>query len=520
ILLLLVACVNAAGLTIGELPLRCRDVALRASLGATRARLLGQALAETAIIAGAAGIAGIALAWAILRTFVAIVVLPRAASIHFDLRTAVFALGVAVVAALGARLAPILGLHAGANSLRAAASAHAPTAPRLRQALVTGELAIAVLVSATALLLGGSLRAILRVDPGFVSSNVVSARVSVHGPAYRTRADIGRFFHSVLTDLRRTPGIEAASATSSLPLTDSNVGTSVRVEGSTVPEALRPTAGWQVVKPGYFATLGLPLVAGRDFTEEDLTRPVHHTVISEALARELFGNDTAVGRRIAFGPDGVAPDWHVVVGVVGDVRHVDLTAPPQPRAYDLLGEHAETTMFVVSQGTIDAALEAQAIRGAVRRHDAAAPVFEVTTLNRLVADQASPRWVAAGVAVVVASLTLLLAGIGVYGLLAGAVVARTREIGIRRALGCSESALLGLLLREGAWLVGAGAIAGVALARISARWLQSQLYGVAATDPRAFAAAVMCLITIGLAAAVVPARRAARIDPAITLRTE
>jgi putative ABC transport system permease protein len=520
VLLLIVACVNAAGLTIGELPLRRRDLALRASLGATRGRLLRQALAETALVAAAAGAAAIPLASAMVGRFVSSVDLPRGTAIHFDLRIALFAFAVAVIAALAARLVPMLGLLAGADGLRAVVSTQSATAPRLRQALVSGELTIAVLVSATALLLGGSLRAILRVDPGFVPSHVLSARVSVFGPAYRTRADVSRFFANVLADLRQTPGVEAASATSSLPLADSNVGTAVRVEGITLPEALRPSAGWQVVRPGYFATLGLPLLAGRDFTDEDLTRGVHHTVISEALARELFGNGDAVGRRVAFGPDAATPDWHVVVGVVGDVRHVDLAAPPDPRAYDLLGEHAETMMFVVSRGPMDASLAAQAIRAAVHRYDAAAPVFEVTTLNRLVADQTSPRWIAATIGAGVASVTLVLAGIGVYGLLAGAVIARTREIGIRRALGCSEGALLGLLLREGAWLVGAGAITGVALARVSARWLQSQLYGVEATDPRAFAVAVAFLISIGLAAAFVPARRAARIDPAITLRTE
>jgi ABC-type antimicrobial peptide transport system permease subunit len=199
---------------------------------------------------------------------------------------------------------------------------------------------------------------------------------------------------------------------------------------------------------------------------------------------------------------------------------VDLTSPPDPRAYDLLGEHWTTTMYVVTRGVVDAVAASRDIRSAVRDLDPSAPVFDVRTLDSLLADQTAPRWAASAMAAGTALLTLLLAAVGVYGLLAGSVAARAREMGIRRALGCPEGTLLTLVLREGAALVALGATAGLTLAIASARWLQSQLYGVTATDPRVLAEAAALLISIGLAAAFVPARRAARVDPTIALRVE
>src|SRR5262249_11684934 len=172
------------------------------------------------------------------------------------------------------------------------------------------------------------------------------------------------------------------------------------------------------------------------------------------------GGDNPIGRRVSYGPDGPAADWHEIIGVVGDVRHADLTTPPNPRAYDLLGEHATLTLFVVTRGVLDAAAASRAVPGAVHRHDAAAPVFDVTTLDRIVADRTAPRWTAAAFAAATASLALLLAAVGVYALLAGAVASRTREMGIRRALGCPEGALVALVLRAGAALAGAGAAVG------------------------------------------------------------
>src|SRR6185295_2181426 len=307
-----------------------------------------------------------------------------------------------------------------------------------------------------------------------------------------------------------------AAAGSSLPLTGSSVGTAVGVEGRAVPMAERLAAGWQTVTPGYFAAIGIPVRAGRDFTPADLDRTTHQVVINQALARLLFADQNPIGRRIVLGAEERTTDWHDVIGVVGDVRHASLTAAAAPRAYDLFGQHWSRTMFLVARSRSDPYASVPLVRREVQRLDPEVPVFEVRSLSDILDDSIAARRLASAFAAGLAGLSVLLAAIGVYGLLASTVASRMREFGIRRALGSSSSQIVTLIFAEGAGLAAIGIPAGMALAAASARLIESQLFGVRASDPRVLAAVAMVLVAVGAAAAYLPARRASRIDPAIT----
>jgi len=519
-LILLIAIVNATGLTLGELPSRRRELATRLALGARHGRLVRQIVVESVLIGAAAGTLGLLLARALVAVFVRAITVPRASAIQFDLPVALFAAAVALAAALVARLLPLLRAGGAAAGLRAPASLPAAGAARFRRVLVAAQLAITVVVCATAALLGTSLRAVLSVDPGFSADRALSARVSAYAAAHKDKADVVRFFTELVGALRDSPGVEGAGATSSLPLTGANTGTAVMAEGQPVPEARRPSAGWEVVTPGYLAVQGIRLRAGRDFTADDLRRPTHHVIVNETLARMLFGDADPLGRRILLGSQDPQSDWHEVVGVVGDVRHDSLTATPGPRAYDLFGEHWSRTLFLVARGPRDVAASLSLMRTAVERLDPDAPVFDVRTLESLIEQDATSRRAAAAIVGGIAALTLLLAAAGVYGLLAEAVASRARELGIRRALGCAQQDIMSLVLRESAVLAASGAVAGVALSLALAGVIKSHLYGIAATDSRVLAVVVATLLITAVLASLGPARRAARVDPAVVLRSE
>jgi putative ABC transport system permease protein len=366
--------------------------------------------------------------------------------------------------------------------LRASASTYALSAPRLRRTLVAGQLALALVLSATAALFGVSLSRVVQVDPGFDAGHALSARVSAYASRYPTKADAVRFFNDLVGRVAALPGVTAAAAGSALPLTGSGAGTAVGVEGRAVPMADRPGAGWQTVTPGYFAAIGIPIRAGRDFTRGDLDRPTHQVIINQALARLLFGDENPIGRRLVLGPEAGSIDWHEIIGVAGDVRHASLTAASAPRAYDLVGQHWSRTAFVIARTQGDPYAAAALVRREVQQLDPQAPVFEVRSLGDILDDSIATRRLASAFAGGLAGLSVLLAAIGVYGLLTSTVAARMREFGIRRALGSSPAQIVQLIVTEGAGLAAVGIPIGVALTLAGGRLIESQLFGVQAGD--------------------------------------
>jgi putative ABC transport system permease protein len=263
------------------------------------------------------------------------------------------------------------------------------------------------------------------------------------------------------------------------------------------------------------------VLEGRDFIASDLDRPTHQTVISGSLARRLFGAaSNAIGRRLSFGPDDPVTDWHEVIGVVGDVRQGSLTEPAGPRVYDLFGQHWGRTVYVIARGDADPQSMPASLRAVVHRIDPQAPVFELQSLDAIVAGTLTPRRLATALAVAMAVISGLLAAIALYALLAAAVASRTRELGIRRALGSTAWQVAQLVITEAATVAGVGAIAGVAAAIGAERLIRSQLFGVQPSDARIVGAVAAALCIVAAAAAYAPARRAMRVDPVIALRDE
>jgi putative ABC transport system permease protein len=517
LLLLIIACANVASVFLGDLPARRRDFALRAALGAGRARLVRQLVIESGLLAAVGSVLGLLAARSIVAVLKSGVDLPRADAIRFDPPVIIAIVLTAMAAAMIARLAPLARFRSSRDDLRASVSAYAASAPRVRRTLVAVQVAVAVVLSSTAVLLGVSLSRLIDVDPGFAPSHTVTVRVSAY---HRDKEATARFVNELVRRIGELPGVNAAAAGQSIPLAGAAAGSSVGVEGQPLSMTDRPTAGWFTVTPGYFRTLGVSFVAGRDFTPADLNRPTHQTIINETLARRLFGAQNPIGRRLTFGPDSPQQDWHEVVGVVGDIRQATLTRPAEPAAYDLFGQHWGRSVYLIARGTADPYALVPAVRGIVGQVDPEAPVFDVRSLDDVVNVAVAPRRVATGLAIGTAAVSLLLAAIGLYGLLASSVASRTKELGIRRALGSSTRGIVGLVCGEAAKLGIAGAGIGVMLAYAIARPVQAQLFAVQATDARVLALVVIALALIGAAAAFLPARRATRIDPASALRDE
>jgi putative ABC transport system permease protein len=520
LLILVVACANLASLLLGELPERRRDFALREALGASRGRLLRQLALESLLLSAASAAVGTFLARLAVESLKRAADLPRLDAIRFDLPVTAAVAGAAAATALAARVVPFGRLLHTRDELRPSVSPYSTSAPMLRRTMVVVQLALAVVLSSSAILLAVSFRRLVLVDPGFVAAHALAARVSAFPARHPAQGDVTRFVNHLAAELEALPEIERAAASSAMPLTGSALSTSVGVAGRLLAMADRASAGWQTITPGYFAALGIPLLAGRDFALADLERAAHLTIVNQTLARRLFGDENPIGRRLALGPADPVDDWHEVVGVVGDVRHVSLAEAGAPRVYDLYGQHWGRTVYLVARGAAEPQALGSAMRSVVRRLDPEAPVFEMQSLDDIVNATVAPRRLATGIAMGTAGVSLLLGAIGLYGLLAGSVAARTRELGIRRALGSSTRAIVRMVCGEAAALAAIGAFVGSGAALVAARAIQSQLFGIEATDPRVIAATAATLAIVGVIATWAPARRAARIDPAIALREE
>ena len=520
---LAVALANLVTLGLLRLSDRAAELAIRQALGAGGFRLRRQLFTENLVVAAAGALLGVTASVYLLHALLAneSLNLPRADSIRIDAPVQIFALGLTLLIATSLTILP-LQLRSGGTALRGGARVAGTRLRRTRDVTVAAQVALAAALSTGGALLGLSLYRLLSTDPGFSTSGVAAVRVSAYAARYPTMESVRTFFESVVAGVSRVPAISSAAAGSSLPLSGQTSGTSVQAEGQPVLPGSRLSAGWQFVGPGYFSSLGMAIQRGRDFTRDDLAHDGHVTVINEALARALFGSRDPVGQRVAVGGGDATGDWHEVIGVVADVRHHSLDQAAVPRVYDLFGEHWGRTLFVVARSrSSDASSLVPTIRRVVHSLDVEAPVFEGATVQTLIARSAGARRLSAVLAVVISAAAVLLAVIGVYAAASAAVAERTREMGIRAALGAAPSGLRRLVLREGAVVAAAGAAAGIAGSVMAARLLSAQLFGVAGSDVVVLIPAVTMLLVIVAVAAVLPAAlRAARIDPLIAIRTE
>jgi putative ABC transport system permease protein len=518
---MLIACANVANLLLARAVARQRELAIRATLGAGRGRLIRQQLAESLLLALLGGAAGCALGSALLRVFVAIAPegIPRLQQATLDPRVLLFTLGVSLVSGL------LFGL---ASSLRRPSvevlvgTRVAGLAPGfLRRSLVAVQVAVSFVLLMGAGLLLRSLVNLQKTPLGMQAGGLVTARLSLGQHAYPEPAQQVQFFAALETRLKAIPGVTALAISDSVPPaghTRSRLYASIEVEGRPrSPEGTGGMVTWRSVTPGYFAALRIPILRGRGFDEGDRQPSQNAVVISEALARRLFPGDEPLGQHLRF---GFAGPWYSVVGVARDVKNAGLTVVGDPEYY-LARKHSPDDAWHYSTAILRTGFPPPAVADWLRTEIAALdPTLPVSieTMSERVAHLRQRPMFNATLLGIFAGVGLLLAAIGVYGLLAFLVAERTAEFGVRMALGGTPGAILPLVLGNGMKLVGAGALAGLLASLAATRLLQSLLFEVTATDIATFAAVVLALGSAALLACYIPARRAMRVEPAVALR--
>jgi putative ABC transport system permease protein len=535
-LLLLIACANVASLLLARAEARQREVAVRTALGAGAGRMVRQLLTESLVLAGAGGVLGLLLAdWGV-RVLIATAppTLPRLDAIETDGWVLGFTL--LVTTATGVLFGLLPALQAARPDLTVALaeggrSGASAGRQRFRRGLVVAQIALAVVLVSTAGLLLRSFERLRGVDPGFDPGGLLTAQVELSPVRYDSAAKIRAFYDQLVPALERLPGVQSAAAVRALPMTGRlEIGDwSFVVEGrhSTPPTpADRINADWQSLTPNYFRTLRIPVLQGRAFEDADRHGGQEVVLVNRTLARTAWPDGNVVGQRILLGGGGVDSVWRTVVGIVGDVRHRGLSADPRPEMYlpyDQFpagtGTPNRTMRLVLRTGGDPAAL-APGLRAAVAALDPDLPVTEVQTMESALGAWAAERRLTMVLVAGFAVLALTLGAVGVYGVMAHLVVQRTREIGVRIALGAAPGAILGLVLSQGAWLAGAGIGLGLLAALAASRLLTSLLFDVAPTDPPTYLVTVAALLAVAAAAAVIPARRATRTDPVEALRSE
>ncbi|HEV8384722.1 MAG TPA: ABC transporter permease [Candidatus Acidoferrales bacterium] len=499
-MVLLVACVNVANLLLARTASRGREIAIRAALGAGRLRLMRQFLTESLLLALAGGVAGLVIGMWGSRVLVRIASaqIPRAGEIGLDWRVFAFLLAVCMATGIGFGLAPaIAAARGGASALKSGSVRSA-----LRDVLVVVEIALAFVLLAGAGLLMRTFLNLQRTDTGLNAVNVLTVHLVVSGAPESA---------AIEERVAQIPGVLAAGLISLLPLQNSGWSGGFTIVGR--PETHETELRY--VTPGYFRAMGIPLRRGREFSPRDGPEVPRVILVNETLARRYFPNEDPVGR---------STDRGTIIGVVGDVRQDTLGIPAKPEIYYTVAQNFAqirrhgSTLVVRGSGRPEAL--AGAIRAAIREVSPGQALFRVATMRQVIQESlANPRlytWLLG----LFAAMGMLLAAAGIYGVIAYLVALRTREFGIRMALGAGAGRVLRLVMKRGALLVALGLAFGIGAAAALTRVLSGVLYGVAATDPVTFAAMAVVLAVVAMAACLAPARRAARVDPSVALRTE
>ena len=525
-LVLLIACANVANLMLARAASRERELAVRAALGAPRWRLVRQALVESVMLALAGGAAGVLLAsWGVhLLVRAAPPEVPRIADIRLDLTvlavTALVSMAAGVLFGLPAALsrsdAAIQDLHAATTRTTAGVPA-----VRLRGALVIAQMSLAIVLLVGAGLLVRSLRRLIAVDPGFDPVNLSAVTITLPPPAYPDSLRRVAFYERLLERVRTMPGVQSAGIISWLPMTPSNASTTLTVVGRPEPAPGQASAAAiRLVDPGYFAAMRIPLKRGRSLAPSDRIGSAPVAVISEAMARKLWPGEDPIGQHVK------VEWWHPtasveIVGVVADSRHDGLDAEFAPTLfYPFAQESRQIRMSLVLRSTLPPATLTRMVRAAVSEMDKDVPVADAVTMYHHIAEMMADRRYPAFVLGLFAALALALAAVGIYGVLSYTVGQRTREIGVRVALGARPADVLRTVLGGGLRLTLIGVALGGMAAGLAAGALGKLLYGVQPLDPVTFAIVPLVLVGVALLAMAAPARRATRVDPMVALRYE
>jgi putative ABC transport system permease protein len=525
--LLLIACTNVANLLLGRAAGRQREVAIRAALGAGRRRLVQQFLTESVVLAIAGGLAGLLIAvWSIdlAVTLIPRGTVPRLSEVHIDPQAFAFTMAVSVATGLLFGLAPAF-QSSNFDVITALKTAGITQTVRARffNALVVAEVALAFVLLAGAGLLVKSFMRLTSVDPGFKPDSILTVSVTLPEGGYPASPEMQRFSSAAIERLHAVPGIVYAGAINWLPLGGNFLSGDITVEDvPQLPSGL--VIGKPAVSPEYFHAMGIPLLRGRAFMDRDSAQAPGVLIVTETLARRLWPGQDAIGKRVKLGFGGPTEPWCAVVGVVGDVKQLALSDETRPAIYAPLLQAPRPFLLrnltFVLRTDGDPATAAAAIRRAIRSVDAELPFDRVDTMRQVVADSMSEPRFRSVVFASFAMVALALVTIGILGVLAHSVTRRTREIGVRMALGAQRIDVLSIVVREALTMTLVGVMLGAIGAAALTRLLATFLFEVRPLDATTFALAAVMLVAVALIASYVPARRASRVDPVVALRAE
>lgn len=524
---LLIACSNVASLLLTRSLGRRKEFTVRAALGAGKGRLVRQLFTESLLLALAAGVLGIAFAEAGVR-FVRVMGprdLPRLAEVSPDMRMFVFALGVALLTGILFGIAPAFGAAredvAGTLRETGQRSGGSVAAPRIRSILVVCEMALALVLVIAAGLLVRTFYQILGVDAGFTAERALTFDISLSSVKYSDPDRILTFYDKTLAQLRTIPQVRSAGISEAIPLRRPPEGTALRVPEFVVgPSKQRPFGDYTFISPGYFGALGTPILRGRDFLDSDTGDSTLVAIVNSTMAKRFWPGQDPIGKQVGV---PIRPTNMTVVGVVPDFRHKSLRENAEPEIFVPYTQKPWPSMLalqVAVRTTGDPGAAVSYVREAIRAVDPGVPISNVMTMSAAVDDSMSQSRFSMLLLGSFGALALLMASIGMYGVISYAVAQRTREIAIRMALGAERKSVFTMVLAQGARLAALGITIGVAVALIATRLMERFLFGVRPADPLTFGAVITLLVAIALLASYVPARRATRVDPMVALRTE
>lgn len=527
-LVLLIACANVANLLLARAAVRQKEIAVRVALGARRGRLIRQFLTESVLLATVGGVVGLGIAFGgliLLRAFIPENI-SQAREIAMDLKVLGFTFLVSVITGLIFGLAPALQaarfnqtetLKEGGRD-----SATGSSGKRIRGLLVMSEVAVSLVLLIGAGLLINSFMRLRNVDPGFRADNLLTMKFVLPEPKYAGFQSRTAFYSDLIQRVEGLAGVKSAAVTTNLPLYRQGNSISISIEGRPAPppgqELIVVT---RIVSPRYFETMSIPFLSGRQFTDQDIATSPRAVVISETMARRYWPGEDPVGKRIGAGRIQRPEDWIQVVGVVKDVRQFELTAEPRPQmylSYRQAGFFAPRDLVVKTD--VDPASMAATVRKTVWEIDKDQPVSNIKTMEEILLDSIARQRFSMLLLAIFAAVALILAAVGIYGVMSYSVAQRTHEIGIRMALGAQTGAVLKLAVGYGLKLVIAGIAIGLIAAFFLTRVMSTLLFGVTATDPVTFTVISLLLIFVAAVASYIPARRATKVDPIIALRYE
>jgi putative ABC transport system permease protein len=522
---LVIACANVANLLLSRALQRQREMALRAALGAGRRRLVRQLLTESVMLSLGGAVLGVfvGMAGVAVLARLAPLSIPRLDRTGLDGRMLAFTLGVALITGVLFGLVPALRgsaldlQHTLASDSRSTVGGSA----RARAILVVVDLVLALVLLAGAGLMLRTVGSILRVDPGFTYDRLLTVQFSLVGKAYAEDKAVVAFQDRLLTRVRALPGVQSAALAGQIPLGGNGDCWGFHVRGLMKPNTAEdPCIERYAVTADYFRALNVPIVAGRGFSEQDQSSSQPVMIVARATAQTLWPGRSPLGQQVRIGSATEGP-WRTVIGIAGDVRHTDLTSASRPQMYMPQAQNTDSFLVLVARtGAADASALIGPIREAIRQMDPAVPVYQVATMEDLVAKTVAQRRFVMQLLGGFSILAVLLAALGLYGVVSYGVAQRTREMGVRLALGAAPHQIGALVLWRGAALVASGLGIGFLAALVSSRFLGTLVFGVTTTDPATFFGSVGLLASVALLAHWLPVRRAMRIDPAVALRHE